>query len=179
MIGYSFTGLAPRNLLVDFGDFTISAQTGPQIFKKYRVHYENKSELLPHNWEEIVWLKIKDAYPRYVSITPKKANTPFSLASAKSFFRFVKSGGLLSCPVDKSEAERRAAVCRSCPLSANVSACPFCKAALSRFKKDQSIDVPDGCRACGCYMPAKIWIKREYLGSADDFEFHPCCWMRD
>lgn len=87
--------------------------------------------------------------------------------------------------VPRSEAERRASICATCPRNL-AGICTGCHGMASRFaaslhsrvtSRDSSLHV---CAACGCYLPAKVHIANKYL---DDSRFlvddlPDFCWRR-
>jgi hypothetical protein len=90
--------------------------------------------------------------------------------------RFIKSiwGTLVSRDfVSREEAERRAEVCRTCPLiSGGLGGCSGCYTLLrateklvqkNPIKMDEDKDV---CGACGCHIPLLVWCKNSTLDKA-------------
>jgi hypothetical protein len=90
--------------------------------------------------------------------------------------RFIKSiwHTLLSRDfVSREEAERRAEVCKSCPLvTGGLGGCSTCYSLLratekliqsNPIKMDTDKDV---CGACGCHIPLLVWCKNSTLDKA-------------
>lgn len=76
--------------------------------------------------------------------------------------------------VSAAEAERRATICRSCPLATGgIGGCEGCfnllrkardfvEASPIKFEENK-----DACGACGCFLPAKILISNKTLDKAE------------
>lgn len=92
----------------------------------------------------------------------------------------------------------RAAVCRTCPARVSVEGCFSCGGiakiaaqALGKDRDQQALalirapqEVPTnrvGCNACGCYLPAKVWLRGdENLKSVTPdarAKLPPTCWL--
>jgi hypothetical protein len=86
--------------------------------------------------------------------------------------------------VSLEEAERRAEICRSCPLATGgIGGCEGCFS-LIRKAKDFVGTSPikfeenkDACGACGCFLPAKILISNKTLDKAEG-EQRPRYWEK-
>lgn len=106
--------------------------------------------------------------------------TELAKSFTKAIIGFIASGGKL---VDKPEAERRAAICRSCPLNRLASSCP-CAAVY----KGVELLVPSGrnepgvsvCMACGCSLKAKVNLPMDVIESSlpADINLPTWCWQR-
>jgi len=89
--------------------------------------------------------------------------------------------------VPKAEAERRAAVCSTCPMNREVVGCWGCGGILATVTKflagrstsrDASLD---SCSVCGCVLRAKIHLPMEVIKSAEirsKLEYPEWCWQR-
>lgn len=90
--------------------------------------------------------------------------------------RFLKSiwGALVSRDfVPREEAERRAAVCASCPLvTGGLGGCSGCYTLLRATEKlvqknpIRMGEDKDVCGACGCHIPLLVWCKNSTLDKA-------------
>lgn len=114
----------------------------------------------------------------------KDLTASMTTAMAVSFGKFLVShfanGGTL---VPKEEAERRAAVCRNCPLNKPSKLCS-CHAAYKTIeffvpsdRKPAGISV---CMACGCSLQAKVNVPIEVIHSAlpEGLVLPTWCWQR-
>lgn len=179
-MGYEFTGLPPRIVNVEIDGVNFQARTGQKIFELYRAHVASTQQgrVFP-GWELKVWEAIKEAHPKYVTWTKAPASSGISIPTAVSFLNYLRRRGFSKELVSPETAEARAAVCRDCPKREPVLGCVVCKDALSPLvNQPYTLSIPEGCGACGCWLPAKAWIPRKHLGSADAFDFHESCWMR-
>lgn len=182
---YEFTGLSPRMVKAEIDGFTLEARTGKQIITLYRHAVEREGGRALPGWEDRVMEAIRENHPRYVAQIKGKGSGGVSLAGAKSYLKFVLRGGLSAPLVDRAEAMRRMEICKACPKSEPVLSCAVCKNALSSVKIPEVLDGPDACGACGCWLAAKVWIQRKFLGDAKDFPFWtgdesgPKCWMHE
>lgn len=110
-----------------------------------------------------------------------------NLAMAKRFIetmaRVVKERRF----VDRDEAERRAAICRSCPLATSIGGCKGCSAVfrtMERALKHDPIEMPasqEFCGACGCVVRLKVLIPNDILDSAEAVRppYWEGCWRND
>lgn len=176
---FEFTGLPPRWFSVELDGKEFSGRTGKDALLLWMAHCGQRDGRLMPEWDLVFWAAAKAKYPRYVSRGAKVTDPGVSVTAAKSFLSFVLRGGLLSKPVEAVEARRRAAICSECPMAKPVMACSVCKAALKWVGQPEKLEVPEGCGACGCWLRAKVWIRRDLLGSADDFFYSETCWMRE
>jgi len=160
-----------------------------EIFKQYIRRAGALGERLPHSWEDIVWSKLHEKYPHYIIFeSPKSSSAQVSVATVTSFINFVRNRGFNREVVSTQEAERRAEICRNCPMKATMTGCPSCKAAVRAIagtpKKDFDYGDIDGkpvkaCGACGCYLDVKVWIPMEFLVEEKErHEWPEFCWMQ-
>ena len=135
---------------------------------------------LEPDWEDAVWQALAVSHPRHIKKVPGKASSGLSMASAVGFVRFMAKHLTDRTLVATEEAHRRAAICRECPFGLPVLGCSVCKDALqSLIHPPEWPETPEGCAACGCWMPAKVWIQRAQLGAASEFPYWEKCWMRE
>lgn len=85
------------------------------------------------------------------------------LAFSKAAFAFVKSGGALA-PMD--EVQRRAAICRECPLNQQMTGCScntFYKVIDATVSADRKLAGLHVCKACNCSLVAKVNLTDEQV----------------
>ncbi len=179
-------GPQPRVLRVTLDGATFEARGIKEIFQAYRNHLASTQRRLLPGDEERLWEALALAYPKHVKRVKGQASPGVSVTAAKSFLAFVIRRGFSKKLVDPVEAERRAAICRTCPKAEPVMSCITCRQGLKLLvNAPYRLDVPEGCGACLCWLPAKLWLLREHLGPASDFPYwegepeRPACWMRD
>jgi len=172
-------GPCPRVYRAEIEGMVFEEKDYNHIFKKYRVWKESCGERLSTNWEELVWRALKKSHPNHFIRRKGKASPGVSVASAASFLSFMAKRMKKRSLVPSEQAKRRSSICQSCPMQSRVLGCAVCKDALKLFiKPPEKVVSPQACMACGCYLPLKIWVPRDQLGSADDFDYHQGCWMR-
>lgn len=95
-------------------------------------------------------------------------------------FRFIQSGGKM---VEKSESERRTAICRGCRLN-RPSPCIICSPALATIEMMiPSNRIEPGlsaCGICGCSLKAKVLLPLATIHSQDadkKYRFPAYCWL--
>ena len=178
-MSWSTGGPCPRVFKATIDGKSVEARDFKQIFVLYRIWKDSIGERLPNDWEESVWLALKSSHPRHFQKAKRKASPGVSVASAASFISFVaKAMKGRNRIVGVDLARKRAEICRSCPMKEPVLGCSVCKSALKVFvKPPESLNVPQACGACGCFLPLKVWVFRSYLGEASTFPFHENCWM--
>lgn len=76
--------------------------------------------------------------------------------------------------VSREEAERRAAICKACPLiTGGIGGCRGCFTLVRAAEKliDMNpvkfAEEQDACGACGCFLPAKILLSNKTLDKAE------------
>lgn len=179
---WSLTGLRPEKVEVEIEGMLFQAREIKGIhaaFREWRI--ETGGRILPGD-EDLVWEALKRAYPRYVIKQKKPGKPGLSVGAAWSFIRYLERRMRNKSLVDPVEAQRRADICATCPMKTPVVGCGVCVSALKLFiKPSVQLDPqpPRGCSACLCYLPLKVWIPREVLGDAGEFEFAEGCWMRE
>lgn len=85
--------------------------------------------------------------------------------------------------VDQSEADRRAAICAGCPNNTVITGCGGCTNVAGKLtevigqRTTTSNDRLLGCYACGCSIPAIVWIPLEIFPPITEPErYVPYCW---
>ncbi len=179
---WSVTGLRPQQVEVEIEQIRFVGRNIKEIhamFRKWKI--ETGGHLGPGD-EDLVWEALKRAYPRYIVKSKKPGKPGLSVGAAWSFIRYVerrmKNKGL----VDPLEAQRRADICSACPMKTTVVGCGACVSALKLFIRPPSQLLPPppkACSACGCVLNLKVWVPREVLGPAEEFEYDSVCWMRE
>lgn len=88
--------------------------------------------------------------------------------------------------VDREEVERRAAICRACPLRVKtIGGCTTCKALLRKVGRAIEPYIVDDklgwCKACGCHLPLKTLISNETLDRAETERppYAEGCWRNE
>ncbi len=179
-MNWEVNGPTPRKYVAILDGIKFEANSHLQIFARYENWKKQKGERLSLEWEDDVWKALSQSHPNHVKRIPAKKSPGVSVASASSFIAYViRQMGRKRKLVDVAEAKRRAAICFNCPKKEPVLGCSVCKQALKLFvKPPEKVDAPPACGACGCWLPLKIWIMRDHLGSADEWDYDVNCWMR-
>ena len=178
---WELTGLRPEKIEVELDGVKFAAREIKAIFIQYRDwKLEQGSRMVPGD-DDRIWEALKAVYPRYILKSKKLGKPGVSVGAAWSFIRYIerrmKNKGL----VELAEAQRRADICSACPQRSAVVGCGVCVNALKLFIKPPFALAPvppKACGACGCVLNLKVWVPREVLGSADEFDYAPECWMR-
>lgn len=107
----------------------------------------------------------------------------FNISDVKSFLAAVtntlKEGGVVS----QEEANRRAKICARCPLNKSIGGCYGCGGiANSVFsligKRKHGLEGRlKQCKACGCYLDAKVWVPLNAQPKNEQHEYPSHCWM--
>lgn len=173
-------GPQPRFLQIEYGGTYFKAADIKGIFSLIRGHKERIGERWLPGTEEEIWLVLKATYPKHVHQILDTREPNITLSSVFSFIRFMVKQGFSNHLVKPEEAERRVAICRRCPKAQKVPACGVCKQGLGLMvTPPYALQVPEGCAACGCYLPLKAWVPRAHLGPAADFPYWTECWMQE
>lgn len=159
-----------------------------EIFKAYITWAKAEGRRLGRKWEERVWCALKAKYPHYIIEEPEPIQMmEVSVSSVLSFVDFMRRRKLSRTVVSTQLAEKRAAVCRECPMRAIMSGCPKCKAAVRQVvgTPKQSLDFGtrygkkvQACGACDCYLDIKAWIPlRDLQSEIPKHPFPDSCWI--
>jgi hypothetical protein len=180
-MSYSTGGPVPREFDVEIDGMCFRSRTITGIFDQYVRSYDRRGIRLPADWEDWVWSHLAARYPKHVKRVPGASKRrSVSVRSALNFIRFLGKRLTDKRLVAPEEARRRAAICASCPMATHVSGCAICKDVLQlAVHPPEVVSVPEACSACGCHIPLKVWVPRDLLGSADDFDYWESCWMRE
>lgn len=178
---FSTGGPVPREFDITVDGKRYRSRTISGIFDQYARSHDRSGTRLPLDWEDLVWSHLAAAYPKHVKRAPGAAKRrSVSMRQALNFIRFLAKRVTDKRLVASEEARRRASICSACPMASRVSGCSVCKDALQlTIHPPEEVEAPEACGACGCYLPLKVWLPLDQLGSADDFDYAPSCWMRD
>jgi hypothetical protein len=97
---------------------------------------------------------------------------------------FLKTLTHLKKFVPQAEAERRAAICASCPLNYPISGCSRCRnlpALIFGVVGKRSTSMNDklgGCGVCGCGLAAAVHVPLESFPIEPKYDFPEWCWHR-
>jgi len=117
-------------------------------------------------------------------------DTNFSLTDLKEGMAVFGHWASLGMPlVTQQEADRRGAICVTCPLNVAVSGCSACHRMASLItgtvaqKKGTYDDRLKACAVCHCALKAKTWFPLDILesrdGEADRQRLYPdFCWLK-
>jgi hypothetical protein len=99
-----------------------------------------------------------------------------------SMIQWVAGGRKL---VEQDEAERRAAICATCPKNVDLHiACPSCvklDALIAETKGDRATSLDASlrnCEVCRCFLPTKVWYPTEAIAKKG-LSFPEWCWSKD
>ena len=115
------------------------------------------------------------------------AGMPFlTLLSAERFVRTVWQALKDRQFVPREEAERRLAICATCPLATSITGCSGCATLLKKVvelvdERSTLKDTPgkEFCGACGCYCRGKSLLSNSTLDKAEGSKRPPYwerCW---
>lgn len=89
-------------------------------------------------------------------------------------------------PVAQEEAERRAEICRTCPLNIGMHGCGSCRNKLDEVRKDlmkltTTNDVNlKACGVCGCELKTAVHVPLDVLRQGQkDLTFPEWCWQKE
>lgn len=156
-----------------------------ELEEKVQKHRKAMSLDLAEGWRE----RFQDDLCRQneevpcIGRTPKSDGSTDCRLSLDALRRFMdtisKWDGTL---VERSEAERRAAICVGCPKNKSVRGCWGCAGLLKKVvsflqgKKGTTVDAAlESCAVCCCVLRAKVWMP---LNTEDGLEYPSHCWQR-
>jgi len=110
-----------------------------------------------------------------------------TLALAAQFVSTVYEALKAKRLVPLAEAQRRYAVCMTCPLATSISGCMGCHGILKNidraFPKNPIPDDPEKrfCGACGCVLKLKVWLPQDVLDRAEKVrpKYWEHCWRNE
>jgi hypothetical protein len=112
--------------------------------------------------------------------------THFTMEDVKRFIQAAVSALAGRGLVDQTEAERRAALCASCPLNTTVKGCWRCKGLaewlfkLIGARTTAHASRLNQCGVCGCAIKAKIWLPLDVAKRVSEgYTFPSWCWLND
>lgn len=108
----------------------------------------------------------------------KRSTLNDMLAFSKVALEFIKGGGQM---VPKEEAQRRAAICKDCPLNQPAAGCKcgtFYKMIAATVPADRKFADLNVCKACACTLQAKVNVPMSVL-QVDNrpISYPDFCWM--
>ncbi len=117
-------------------------------------------------------------------------NTRFSWSDFAEGMKVFGHWAALGTPlVEKPEADRRAAICVTCPLNINVAGCTSCHKMASYITgavakmKGAHDDHLRACAICHCALKAMVWFPSEILRSNETVERQTLrpdfCWVKE
>lgn len=117
----------------------------------------------------------ENAPPKYPKLTVDTANR-----FLKTMLAVIRDRRF----VPREEAERRMAVCMSCPLATSLGLCVGCNGLASTVVRLLNGKAPraeagrEWCAACGCRLDAKVMIPNATLdkGEPEKPDYWPGCW---
>lgn len=118
---------------------------------------------------------------RPVTNKTQSLTASMALAANKAFMAFALIGFTFN---EKAEADRRAAICRTCPFNTPASGCSChaiyrtIEATIPAARKQPGISV---CMACGCSLQAKVNLPDSVVvaSASPDVVFPTWCWQRE
>ncbi len=177
-------------LTISEGDSVIEAGTFDAMLSKVRSYrYDNGGDLAP-GWENRLGTLVVEQNPiatKHCSVEPKYANYRYKITGGNvmNFLRtmtdFLSNGGSF---VDSTEADRRSAICASCPHNNEAKGCSVCLSIARRVStlikgKTSSHDADlKNCDRCGCELKAKIWFPLESLKNSKSLPLSDECWQK-
>jgi hypothetical protein len=157
------------------------------IIDQVRLHRKAMGYDLAEGWEE----RFQDDLCRQNLQVPCSdrpvgvSKRSLTIADLRRFMNTVlKFGGKF---VPQEEAERRAAICSTCPFNGDVTGCWGCGGILTQVTKflagrtTQRDRALESCRVCGCVLRAKVHLPLDVI---QDFEtrtsldYPEWCWQR-
>lgn len=118
-------------------------------------------------------------------VTGDQRQKKWTVADVNNYTKAVVSTILAGGACSLEEANRRALICRDCPLNREVRPCSSCgeKLAVLPFnlmgatKTAYDADL-QSCDICGCYNKAKVWIPESRMAAEKAaHNYPPHCWL--
>lgn len=86
------------------------------------------------------------------------------------------------CYVESEQAEKRAAVCVSCPHNKRLPGCTPCQGIANLVSLNRETSRDDSlkqCAVCGCFLSSKVHLTNEVIleTQAKDYTFPDWCWV--
>jgi hypothetical protein len=112
--------------------------------------------------------------------------THFTMEDVKRFVQAAVAALGSRGLVEQTEAERRAAICASCPLNTTIKGCWRCKGMaewlfrLIGARRTAHGSRLNQCGVCGCAIKAKIWLPQDVAQQVSEgYTFPSWCWLND
>jgi hypothetical protein len=189
-----------------FPDYTV---TGDGYGWFYKVD-ETKTVLVSHGWPSLIddvkahmagngipepltiELIMADFICQYIpdwcaEIRPEKEAKVSAWKMMKKFYRAVEATWHEG-QVSQEEAERRAAICATCPKNTDelVGFCVGCHTRdlltkmtdFMRSKRTSYDDKLKTCRECHCRLALKVWVHKSAMQD-EEIQWPEWCWMND
>tara|TARA_R110001599_G_scaffold85828_2_gene230433 strand:- start:21578 stop:22168 length:591 start_codon:yes stop_codon:yes gene_type:complete len=159
-----------------------------QLTRAVMLHREENGGDLSSGWVSRFGTSYCDSHPDCISCTKDEAplNRVLTLGEVSAFLRAVVKWIASGKVVDQSEAERRAAICASCPLNVEITNCKSCFKLAEKSRAlignvSTSLDSNlDGCYACGCNLKVKVWCPSSVVAGTKTDSFYPdYCWQKE
>lgn len=129
-------------------------------------------------------------HPGYNGCVDSEGLTPFGKAGKVTMQMVSDAMNILYMrvmkgeePISQEEANRRAAICITCPLNVDAGACVSCKLkglmrTLKGGRKVAGENQLKACDACGCDLKTKVWFRKEAV-YREGVEYPSFCWMNE
>jgi hypothetical protein len=156
-----------------------------------RLHLSSNDLHVPLELESIIEDYICCNVPQSFCVgeAPQHQARYFSLSKIRDFTKIMAGIGISAARgvneqslVDQQEAERRGAICQSCPLN-DRKRCTVCTglAAFAKTLMGKRTTSYDGvlgtCAKCGCLTSVKIWIQLKVLRNTTQHQYPEHCWL--
>lgn len=138
-------------------------------------------------WLDRLWSDVCEQNPQIDCVDCEDPGRYPNLVDAWNWIQSMTHWASMGFPVaTQEEAERRAAICVSCPLNKAISSCWGCRGvgeAVSALSGNRTTSL-DGklhaCSACGCVLRAKVHLPREVI-NAEPYahRLSGMCWLKD
>lgn len=146
-------------------------------YAKIKAHYEMNSYVLPEDWKEQYEDKLCRLLPPGWCLNGNGVHVETRLTAGQIYHGAVTLSNIVAQGPDAlvpiELAEKRAAVCSSCPANVNVSGCLPClkvsdliMSVTGPKRSTPSDHLLKSCACCGCPCQSAVHIKIEILSKA-------------
>jgi len=172
-------------------DFEFSASTLRELVKRVRAHREANGLAVGDPSADIqdfvcAQLPVGSENCSHVIKGDYALKTHFTMEDVKRFIQAAVAALGGRGLVDQPEAERRAALCASCPLNTTVKGCWRCRGLaewlfkLIGARTTGHASRLNQCGVCGCAIKAKIWLPQDVAQKVSEgYTFPSWCWLND
>ena len=164
-----------------------------QLVQRVQQHYDNQNHDSPNLADEIeagICASLSPHEQKEYCNTGVRPRTTVSWGEVNSFFHWLAKWLLKGAPlVEHAEAERRAAICATCPYNIFVSGCATCRTSIGVLRNKlirPEATAQDNhlraCGVCGCDLRTIVHVPIETLrhrGLNEQFAKVPWCWQND